>query len=155
MGRWIVAGALIVVTACGGSRSSPTVEAPSPAEGTYEFVANTPTQVIRGTVNLTSSGVGVQFEAPCQPQVTPQPRPRAMPSAGALAIYQCSGAWLTFDKSNPSSAKWYANIQQPHQREVCARYDTVNGRQVCASRTTETYYVNESRSGGIQVRRIP
>lgn len=152
MHRWMVCVACLATVACGGSRSAPASESPSAMEGTYEFSASTPNQLVRGTLNMTADRLGIQFETECQTATTPQPRPRDM--GQGVAAYYCSASWLTFDRRNPANAKWYATVQQPRRREVCARYDTVNGRQVCASKTTETYYVNETRSGGIQVRRV-
>ena len=155
MHRSIVTMACMVVFGCGGSRGTPAVEAPSSLDGLYEFSATTPNQNIRGNLRSTSEGLGIQFETACQPEVTTRGRPRGMPSNTSVAIYYCSGAWLTFDRRNPATAKWYATVDLPRRREVCARYETQNGRQVCVSRATETYYVPESRSGGIQVRRVP
>jgi hypothetical protein len=153
MQRWI-AVACIVLNACGGSRSAPSDQAPPAAsEGRYEFSATTPSQVIRGTVRVSSDAMDVQFETPCQSDAAMRGVPSGMPSSTSVARYNCGGAWLTFDRRNPSSAKWFASVQLPRRREVCARYETQNGRQVCVSRSTETYYINETRTGVIQVRR--
>ena len=70
-------------------------------------------------------------------------------------MYYCSGTWLSFDRFNPAQATWYASVEIAKRREVCNRYETQNGRQVCVSRGMETYYVYEPRSGGIQVQRVP
>jgi hypothetical protein len=153
--RWMVLMACVAIGGCGGSRSAPSAESSSPMEGTYEFSASTPNQLMRGRINKTSSGLGIDFETSCHSETTTRPRPRGMPSGSSVAGYYCSGAWLTFDRRNPGVAKWYASVEQPRRREVCARYETQNGRQVCVSRSTETYYVYETRSGGIQVRRVP
>ena len=144
---------LATLVACASAGNS-TREATRPAEGLYEFSANTPNQLIRGNIRMDSSGTGVQFETACQTEATVRGMPSGMPSSTGMMRYYCSGAWLTFDRRNPQTAKWFATVPIPRRREVCARYDTVNGRQVCASRTTETYYVYETRSGGIQVRRV-
>lgn len=154
MQRWIAVTAFIALSACGGSRSAPTVEAPSASrEGLYEFSASTPNQVIQGTIRLGSEALDVQFATPCQPEAKTRGMPSGMPSSTSVSRYYCSGTWLTFDRRNPTSAKWFSLVELPRRREVCARYETQNGRQVCVSRSTETYYVNESRSGVIQVRR--
>jgi hypothetical protein len=157
MQRWFAVSACIALTACGGSsRGAPSVEAPSISrEGQYEFSATTPNQVIRGTIHASSDAMNVQFETPCQSDATTQGMPSGMPSSTSVSRYYCSGAWLTFDRRNPSSAKWFASVQLPRAREVCARYETQSGRQVCVSRNTETYYINETRAGVIQVRRTP
>ena len=156
MNRWIAAVLCISLAACGGSRAAPSsdVSAGDFADGRYEFTANSPNQLIRGTIRTDASGTNVQFETACQSEATTRSMPRGMPSGSSVARYYCSGAWLTFDKRNPASAKWFATVQLPRRREVCARYETRDGRQVCASKTTETYYVDETRSGGIQVRRV-
>lgn len=154
MQQWIAVTACIALGACGGSRGAPSDEAlPASREGRYEFSATTPNQVVRGTVRVGSDAMDVQFETPCQPDATTRGMPSGMPSSTSVSRYYCSGAWLTFDRRNPSSAKWFASVQLPRRREVCARYETQNGRQVCVSRSTETYYINETRTGVIQVRR--
>ena len=157
MNRWIVALSCIALAACGGTRAAPSSDAPAAgglAESLYEFSANTPNQLVRGSIRVRSTGTDIQFETACQSEVTTRSRPNGMPSSTSVMTHYCSGTWLTFDRRNPASAKWYATVQLPRRREVCSRYETQNGRQVCVSRTTETYYVNESRSGGIQVRRV-
>lgn len=146
---------LATLSACASASKSPgTGEPPQPSGGTYAFSASTPNQVIRGTVLVSPEGMSIQVETPCQREVAVQARPRAIPSSSSVASYYCGGAWLTFDKRNPATAKWYASVEIPRRREVCSRYETQNGRQVCVSRTTETYSVFETRTGGIQVRRI-
>lgn len=147
---------LAVLTACASTgRTSSSGEATRSPEGTYEFSANTPNQLIRGSIHSGPEGTGIQFETACQPEATIRALPRNMPSATSVSRYYCSGTWLTFDRFNPAQATWFATVETPRRREVCARYETQNGRRVCVSRTTETYYVAETRSGGIQVRRIP
>jgi len=155
MQRWYAVTACIALSACGGSsRGASSVEAPTASsEGRYEFSATTPTQVIRGTVRVSSDAMDVQFDTPCQSEATTRGMPSGMPSSTSVSRHYCGGAWLTFDRRNPTSAKWFASVQLPRRREVCARYETQGGRQVCVSRSTETYYVTENRSGVIQVRR--
>jgi hypothetical protein len=148
---------LSTLMACAsGGTSAANSDAARPTDGTYEFVANTPNQLIRGSIRVDSEGAGIQYETTCQPEASIRALPRVGPSVTTTSMrYYCSGAWLTFDKRNPASAMWFATVEAPRRREVCSRYETQNGRQVCASRTTETYYVAEQRSGGIQVRRVP
>lgn len=144
---------LAMLTACASRNATPR----EPAEasgGTYAFSASTPNQLIRGTVLVGSAGTSVQFETACQPEATVRARPSGMPSSTSVMSYYCSGSWLTFDRRNPATAKWYASVEMLRRREVCARYETQNGRQVCVSRTTESYSVFETRTGGIQVRRV-
>ena len=156
MNRWIATLSCVALAACGGGRAAPSSEAPaaSAGYGLYAFSASSPDQLIRGTIRVGPDGTGIQFETACQPEATVRPMPSGMTSSMSTMRYYCSGTWLTFDRRNPAMAKWYATVQLPRQREVCSRYDTQNGRQVCVSRTTETYYVNETRSGGIQVRKV-
>ena len=142
------------LTAC-ASRSAEPREPAEASGATYAFSANTPHQLIRGTVLVGPEGTGVQFDTPCQREATVRARPTGMPSSTSVLSYYCSGTWLTFDRRNPATAKWYASVEILRRREVCARYETQNGRQVCVSRKMETYTVTESRSGAIQVRRIP
>lgn len=66
-----------------------------------------------------------------------------------------SGAILKFDRGNPSQgAKWAGNVPVRKRREVCARYEVRNGREVCAGRKTETYETSEPRSGPVQMRKV-
>lgn len=147
---------LATLTACASaSRNAATREPPEPSGGTYTFTASTPNQLIRGTVLVGPEGTGVQFETACQPEATLRARPSGMPSSTSVMSYYCSGTWLTFDRRNPATAKWYASVEIPRRREVCTRYETQNGRQVCVSQTTESYSVFETRTGGIQVHRVP
>jgi hypothetical protein len=65
------------------------------------------------------------------------------------------GALLWFDRGNPGqNAKWSGNIPVQKRREACARYETRDGRQVCVSKTYETYVELESTSGPVQMRRV-
>lgn len=147
---------LATLMACASAnKNAETREAPDPSSRTYAFSASTPNQLIRGTVLVSPERTGVEFETSCQQEVTVRPRPSTMSSSSSVMSYYCSGTWLTFDRRNPATAKWYASVEIPRRREVCSRYETQNGRQVCVSRTTETYSVFETRSGGIQVRRLP
>jgi hypothetical protein len=145
----------VALSACGGART-PSADEPPPRsnDGLYEFSASTPNQLIRGTILVDVDRTSVQFETPCAPEATMRGRPSGTPSATSVMRYYCGGAWLTFDRRNPRVAKWYANVEVPRQRQVCERYETISGRQVCASWNTETYYVYSTRTGVIQVRRI-
>ena len=145
---------LLLVSCATAGTSVATGDAARPIEGTYEFSASTPNQLIRGSVFVGPEETRVQFETTCQPEATVRPRPRSMPSSTSVMTYYCGGTWLAFDRRNPAAANWFASVEVPRRREVCARYETQNGRQVCVSRTTETYSVFETRTGSIQVRRI-
>jgi hypothetical protein len=98
--------------------------------------------------------MSVEFETDCQAEVTVRPRPRDMSSTTSEAQYYCGGAWLAFNRQNPLFAKWYATMEVPRRRQVCNRYETRNGQRVCVSQVSETYYVTQTRSGGVQVRPI-
>ena len=155
MNRMVVA-ACVMLAACGGARSAPSTDAARTAMyGDYGFSASVPNQVIRGTVRVTPVGTGIEFETTCNPEVGARPRPRNMPSSSTSVTRYCSGAWLAFDRFNPAQAMWYSSVEVQKRREVCAQYATQNGRQVCVSRSTETYSVYEPRSGSIQVQRVP
>jgi hypothetical protein len=41
------------------------------------------------------------------------------------------------------------------QRDVCAQYAIRDGRQVCVLTKTEMYETTESRTGNLQVRKLP
>jgi len=69
--------------------------------------------------------------------------------------FYCGGTMLTFDHRNPAKAKWYSTVRVLRRREVCTHYEKQGARQVCVKKGAETYYVDEPRTGGIQVRRIP
>ena len=152
----VAAAACALLGACGGARNAPSTEAARTATyGDYAFSASVPNQVIRGTVRVSPEGTGIQFETACIPEVGARPRPRNLPASTSAVTRYCSGAWLTFDRFNPAQAMWYASVEIQKRREVCSRYETQNGRQVCVSRSTESYSVYEPRSGGIQVQRLP
>lgn len=77
-----------------------------------------------------------------------------MPTGAGFVRMYCSGAWLTFNRGNPSAARWYTLVNVPREREVCERTGTRNGRQGCVRKSTQTYYVTETRSGTIQVKML-
>jgi hypothetical protein len=122
--------------------------------GLYEFSASTPNQLIRGRIRVGETGMCVEFETDsCQAEVTGRPRPRDL-SSTTEAQYYCGGAGLAYNPQNPLFAKWYATMEVPRRRQVCNRYETRNGQRVCVSQVSETYYVTQTRSGGVQVRPI-
>jgi len=143
--------------ACGGGRPAPSTETTSPYNASYAFSAATPNANVQGKIVVNSSGTFVNFDTPCQGGDVTRTRgmPSGMPSTTSAARYYCGGAWLVFDRRNPSGApKWFANVESPRSRRVCDSYVTQNGRQLCASYRSETYYVYETRTCGIQVQRI-
>lgn len=68
--------------------------------------------------------------------------------------YVCTGVLLTFDRRNPAlRSKWSTSVTVRRRREVCARSEVRNGREVCVQRAVETYEAREPKSGTLQVRR--
>lgn len=145
MKRWIAAS--IALVACGGSRGAPSSEASAGGTGygLYSFSASVPYQLIRGTIRVGPEGTDIQSETSCQQTEATESTTR----------YYCGGTMLAFGRSNPAVAKWYATVRVLRRREICTHYETRNARQVCVKKSAETFYVHESRTGGIQVRRIP
>ena len=152
----IAIATLLVFVACGGSGSSPETAAPrGPIEGTYEYVANLPSQQVRGTLQMVGDTVLVSpMSDYCRPLMAP-PDPLSIK-------YTCQGAGsyeqiqLTIDRRNPVQlSKWSATFRVQRRRDVCVQYATRDGRQVCVQTTTETYETTERRSGNLQVRRTP
>ncbi len=151
---WLVCSAL-VACASGGSTREATVPAPAPAEGTYDYIANLPGQQVRGKMQFVGDTVLVEPIADyCRPTVrSPDP----------LAIhYTCNGPGsfeqiqLRIDRRSPVQlSKWSATYRVQRQREVCTQYAVRNGQQVCVETRTETYETTESRSGNLQVRKVP
>ena len=123
-------------------------------EGVYDYVANLPGQQVRGQMRVTGDTVIVEPMADyCRPTVgVPDP----------LAFhYSCNGPGsfesiqLRIDRRNPAQlSKWSARYRVQRQREVCVRYETRGGQQVCVQTQRETYETQESRSGTLQVRRV-
>jgi hypothetical protein len=141
--------------ACGGSRSTPSAEStPAVTDGQYEFSATTPTQQIRGTIRVESGSFRLEYLTPCAAQ-TRTSRFALPTTAAGSSRYFCGDAVLTFDRRNPAIAAWYAIVEVARQRQVCDRYESQGGRQVCVGQRTETYMVPQTQSGGIQVRRVP
>ena len=156
-------GLMAILSACASSSSTTqtstttAVAATStgPVEGVYDYVANLPGQSVRGKLRVIGDTVTVEPMADyCRPTVrTPDP----------LAIhYSCNGPGsfesiqLRIDRRNPVQlSKWSATYRVQRQREVCVRYETRGGQQVCVQTQRESYETQESRSGTLQVRRIP
>jgi hypothetical protein len=155
-------GALLVACASSSSTTetatttavAATATAAGSIEGVYDYVANLPGQQVRGRMRVTGDTVTVEPMADyCRPMVgAPDP----------LAIrYTCTGSGsiesiqLRIDRRSPVQlSKWTANYRVQRQREVCVRYETRSGRQVCVQTQRETYETQESRSGTLQVRRV-
>lgn len=154
--RWIAAMGCAGLVACASSRNeAETTPASGPVEGTYSYVANLPGQQVRGTLRILGDTVLVEPVADyCRPTVgSPDP----------LRIrYTCNGPgsfeqlFLLIDRRSPVQlSKWSATFRVQRRREVCVQYAIRDGRQVCVQTTTETYETTESRSGTLQVRRVP
>jgi hypothetical protein len=143
--------------ACAGAGGAPEAEVAvrAPAEGKYDYIANLPGQQVRGTLSVVGDTIIVDPMADyCRPTVrTPDP----------LAIhYTCNGPgsfeqiYLRIDRRNPAQlSKWSATYRVQRQRDVCAQYAIRDGRQVCVLTKTEMYETTESRTGNLQVRKLP
>lgn len=163
----IFVGILMVpILACGGSRvvvENEGVEAP--VLGMYEIVAAIPGRHVTGKLQFEPDSITFHPDVNCSGGYRPTGSTgfggsqtwNAKHSLGQERVtFGCGNAIMTFDKRNPSqSPKWSSSVTVPKQRQVCNNYVTRNGRQVCESTRTETYETTESRSGPIQVRRIP
>ena len=154
-----------VIACASGRRSESAVEGSASEEATYEFIATIPfsdavarsarTYKLSGVFVRLGDSLFVQPDATCQPLAPAAPDeqgPRGMPTGAGFVRLYCSGAWLTFSRSNPSSARWYKLVSVPREREVCERTGTRNGRLGCLRKSRQTYYVTETRSGTIEVR---
>jgi hypothetical protein len=150
----VACAAFVACSSAGGTREGP-ASAAVPAEGTYDYIANLPGQQVRGKLRVIGDTVLVEPESDyCRPTVgTPD----------ALRIqYTCNGPGsfeqirLFIDRRSPAQlSKWSATFRVQRRRDVCVRYAIQNGRQVCVETRTETYETTESRSGTLQVRRVP
>ena len=152
--------ACVVLVACGGSRTAPEAAVPDaapagPIEGNYEYQANLPGQLVKGTLRVLGDTMLVEQTADyCLP---------VQGSRDPLAIwYSCKGGGrfeqltLRLDRRNPAQfSKWSASFRVQKRRQVCAEYAIQQGRQVCVRQTTETYEDTESSRGNLQVRRTP
>ena len=150
---------LACLTGCASSGNAPAPASRAPTEsieGIYDYVANIPGQQIRGKLRVVGDTMIVDpLNDYCRP-VIGAPNP--------LSIrYTCNGPGsfeslgLTLDRRNPAQfSKWSASFRVRKQRQICTRYVVQpDGRQVCAEYGTETYEELESRSGTLQVHRVP
>ena len=152
----------IVIACAGGHPSESAVEGSVPAEATYEFTATIPfsdsipraarTYQLSGVFIRLGDSLFVQPDASCQHLAPQAIGPNGMPTGAGFVRMQCSGAWLAFNRDNPSSARWYTLVSVARERELCERTGTRNGRQGCLRKSRQTYYVTETRSGTIKVR---
>ena len=161
--RWTTTSTCALVAACAssGARSEApaTVSAAALAaariEGTYDYTANLPGQQVRGKLRIFGDTVTVEpMTDYCRPTVR-APDPLAF-------HYSCNGPGsyesihLTIDRRNPVQlSKWSANYRVRRTRQVCIRYETRAGQNVCVQTQQESYDSDESRSGTLQVRRVP
>lgn len=163
MNRSIVTLACIALGACGGARSSPSVEAKS-KDGFYEFSAAIPssqqgegTVRVQGTLSAFDDSLWVQTGS-SECAVVPVPERYRTPSDKRVATVYCrTGARITFDRRDPTSARWYARVAVPKQRNTCVEYGPrppTGNRPNCLRWRPETYYTYEQRSGAVQVKRI-
>jgi hypothetical protein len=157
---WPVLLALVVACASSsrttGTSTTSAVAATSGGsiEGVYDYVANVPGQQVRGTLRVIGDTVTVEpIGEYCRPTVDP-PDPLAF-------YFTCNGPGsyesikLRIDRHNPVQlSKWSAVYRVQREREVCVRYETRGGQQVCVQTQRETYETQESRSGTLQVRRV-
>ena len=144
-----------ILCACGGGgrTRTETVAPAGPREGVYEYLANLPSQQVRGTLRVAADTITVDPTSDyCRINLGP-PDPLSIK-------YTCTGTGsyesiqLVIDRRNPAQlSKWIANFRVTRRREVCAQYAVRDGRQVCVQTTTETYETTESRSGTLQIRR--
>ena len=151
---------LVAVTAgmlaCASSGNTPPASESSSVEreGIYEYVANLPGQQVRGKMMVLADTVTLEPVADyCRATLRP-PDPLAY-------HFTCNGPGsfeqltFTIGRRNPAQlSNWRASYRVQRQREVCVRYETRDGRQVCVQTQRETYEVTESRSGRLQVRRL-
>ena len=163
MSRVIATLACLVVGACGGSRSDPSVAASSDArDGVYEFTATVPSyepgKTIRLQGMLTVLGDSLLIQSPngCVTAAEyGRVVPKGMPGTTTAKGYYCGGAWLSFAGRDPvKSAMWYASVPVPKQRNACVEYVRRETRQVCVRYRPETYYEYQTRSGGLQLKLI-
>lgn len=156
--------ALVLILALAGCASGGSAgasrEARGPVEGIYEFFANIPyaqtgtqsTLRVRGTISVVDDSVYVQPDASCVPASVDE---RGVPNR--WLAFNCMGASLTFERSNPTAARWSSYVQVPRLRNVCVDYaprPATGNAPRCLQWRRETYYTRELRSGTIQVKRI-
>ena len=149
----VPASAILLSCASGGSPT--TSRDPAGMVGaTYDFVATTPRQVIRGSIRIEADTMYLDAERDCLSNIRSEPIGRG--NKAGVFRYGCAGATLEFDSRNPIRAsRWFATVAVQRLREVCAQREVRNGREVCVRTEIERYEVPESRSGTIQVTRRP
>lgn len=149
--------AVPLLVACGGSSGPKPETAASRAsiEGRYEYTVILPTQQVRGTFHVTADTILVD-------PVSDYCRVAMGPPDPLYIKYTCQGTatyeqlTLTIDRRNPAQlSRWAATFRVTRRREVCVQYAMRDGRQVCIQMQTESYDTTESRSGTLQVRRLP
>lgn len=155
-----------VIACAGGRTSGSAVEGSVPEEASYQFIATIPfSDAARAARTFQLSGVFVRLgdslfvqpDASCQqlaPEASDGRGPKGMPTGAGFVRMYCSGAWLTFNRGNPSAARWYTFVSVQRERDVCEQLGMRGGRQGCIRRSRQTYYVTETRSGTIQVRML-
>lgn len=143
--------ALATLAACASAGS--TAGNPEPLatrQGIYDFSASIEGRFVRGKLNVLPDTILVESESGDCGQVTSDSR------FFRVGCGSANWALLTFDRGNPGQgAKWVGKLPVQRRREVCARYEVRSGREVCVARKTETYAELESRSGPVQMRRVP
>jgi hypothetical protein len=161
MNRPIALLICFAIAACGGARHTPSAASSGSNEGVYEFSATIPTRQpgqtlrISGTFSVVDDSLYVQHRNECY-QVAPGAS-GLPPSTGTVATLYCGGALVTFDRRNPTSAKWVATVPVPKQRNVCAEYEPrppTGNNPRCIRQRVESYYTYEQRTGVVQVKRI-
>lgn len=153
--------ALATLTACastGGTAGSP--DQPGSRLGIYEFSASVEGRPITGRLHVRPDTILVESPNGDCGQATSDARFFNVGCRGTEVLTSAenrvvSGAILKFDRGNPGQgAKWAGNMPVRKRREVCARYEVRNGREVCAGMKTETYETTEPRSGPVQMRKV-
>ena len=153
--------AIMILAACASANNATsTAAAPAPAEGTWAFTASLPGQSAEGELVIEHDTVFVQNAAYCGlSYLTPGEVRVVCRSTMAMTAdsrFQAQPvAILTFDRRNPTSSTWTMSVPVRRTREVCARTEIRNGREVCVSRKMEPYEVSERRTGRVTVRRVP
>lgn len=143
-----------LLSCASGGNTATSRDIAAPIEGTYDFVASTPGQPVRGTLQVTADTMFFGAVEGCDSNIRSEPIGNA--SNGGVFRYACNSAVLEFDRRNlVRFSKWSATVRQQRLRQVCAQRAVQNGREVCVRTEMERYEVPESRSGTIQVKRRP
>jgi hypothetical protein len=146
--------------ACAGSGKPVTSDSRPTREEIYEFTASILGTVVRGKLHVLTDTVLIDSEAGDCGTVTGDSRFIRVGCRSTTVVttdqsFRMSGAVLSFDRGNPGQgAKWVGNFPVQKRRQVCERYETRQGREVCASTRIESYEELEPRSGPVQVRRL-